>query len=380
MNSPAFSRIIEMCLLSCQWFRSVEVLKLAALHRVNFLLFIRWGGCMRSHFAAVAMLFAMLLVIPVSAQPQLVPPQVLDSLVQRIALYPDSLLSQLLAASTYWDQIPDAARWADAHHYLQGQTLADAITADQVPWDPSVQALLPFPSVLYMMANDMNWTQQLGSAFLAQPNDVMDAVQRERRLAYDYGYLRSNAQVVVRSGPYIEILPLNRAWVYVPAYDPAIVFVRPRPGFFVGSAVNFGFGLNIGVWFRPWGWGYSHFAWPEHRVVINNVIWNRTWVNRAAYMHPFRDPHVPRPAPEWRLGPAQASRGNNYPGWQHQAPGRPEPRTQSEGRSASAARPAPARPQPKEQHPWQPRSKAERQGPRNGHAKGEHQAQAHPRN
>jgi len=83
---------------------------------------------MRSQFAVIALLSVTLLASPVFAQPQLMPPQALDQLIQRIALYPDSLLSQVLAASTYWDQIPDAARWADAHHYLQGQALADAIS------------------------------------------------------------------------------------------------------------------------------------------------------------------------------------------------------------------------------------------------------------
>jgi hypothetical protein len=96
---------------------------------------------MHSHFAVVALLSVTLLVAPVFAQPQLMPPPALDRLVQGIALYPDSLLSQVLAASTYWNRIPDAARWADAHHYLQGQALTDAITADQVPWDPPVAAL-----------------------------------------------------------------------------------------------------------------------------------------------------------------------------------------------------------------------------------------------
>jgi len=343
---------------------------------------------MRSHFVVVALLSATLLAIPVFAQPQLMPPQALDPLVQRIALYPDSLLSQVLAASTYWDQIPDAARWADAHHYLQGQALADAITADHVPWDPSVQALLPFPSVLDMMADNVGWTQQLGSVFLSQPNDVMDAVQRERHMAYDYGYLRSNAQVIVRSGPYIEIVPLNPAWVYVPVYDPAVVFVRPRPGFFIGGAINFGFGLNIGVWFRPWGWGYSRFSWADHHVFINNAVWGRTWANRTTYVHPFRDPHVPRPAPEWRLGPTQAGRENYHPGWQRQEAGRPEVRSQATARPAPAGRPgsatqpaptahpAPNRAQPVEQHQWQPRSQAERQAPRNGHVVEEHQAPA----
>ena len=322
---------------------------------------------MRS-LSAVAFLTATLLVAPVFAQqPQLMPPQALDQLVQRIALYPDSLLSQVLAASTYSQEIPDAARWADAHHYLQGDQLAAAISGDQVPWDPAVQALLPFPSVLDMMASDMGWTEQLGNAFLAQPNDVMDAAQRDRHMAYDYGYLRSNAQVVVRSGPFIEIDPVNPAWVYVPVYDPAVVYVRPRPGFFIGGAINFGFGLNIGVAFRPWGWGYSRFGWADHRVFINNVVWGRTWVNRTTYVHPFRDPHVPRAAPEWRLNAAQAGHENVHPGWQH----------------AEAARPvahAAARPQPVEQHQWQPRSQAEREAPRNGHVVEEHKAApAHPK-
>jgi Protein of unknown function (DUF3300) len=103
-------------------------------------------------------------------------PAELDKLVSRIALYPDPLLAQILAAATYPDQIPDAAKWADDHHYLRGDDLARAITLDHLTWDPSVQALLPFPSVLAMMASDMDWTTELGNAFLAQQQDVMDAV------------------------------------------------------------------------------------------------------------------------------------------------------------------------------------------------------------
>src|SRR6202042_2159850 len=93
-------------------------------------------------------------------------PVQLDQMVSPIALYPDPLLAQIFAAATYTDQIPDAARWADQHHYLTGQALADAIQADQLPWDPSVQALLPFPSVLAMMASDIPWTTAIGNAFL----------------------------------------------------------------------------------------------------------------------------------------------------------------------------------------------------------------------
>ena len=113
--------------------------------------------------------FAILAAVPLLAQaPPTFPPQQLDSLVARIALYPDPLLAQVLAAATFSNDIPDAARWADEHHYVTGDALARDIQEDQLPWDPSVQALLPFPSVLAMMASDMNWTRDLGDAFLAQ--------------------------------------------------------------------------------------------------------------------------------------------------------------------------------------------------------------------
>ncbi|MGO8795617.1 MAG: DUF3300 domain-containing protein [Candidatus Sulfotelmatobacter sp.] len=214
-------------------------------------------------------------------------PEQLDKLVSRIALYPDPLLAQTLAAATYSDQIPDAAKWADEHHYLRGDDLAKAITADQLPYDPSVQALLPFPSVLDMMASDMDWTQQLGDAFLAQEQDVMDAVQRMRQKAKDYGYLRSNADVTVSGGPYISIDPVDPDFMWVPAYNPLVVFAAPAPGYFVGGAIGWGFGIGMGVWFRPWGWGYTHFNWGGHAVFINNAPWGRTWYNRAVYVHPW---------------------------------------------------------------------------------------------
>jgi len=237
-------------------------------------------------------MLAVLIAVPLFAQapppppPSFAPGQ-LDQLVARVALYPDPLLAQVLAAATFPDQIPDAARWADQHHYLTGQALSDAMQADQLPWDPSVQALLPFPSVLDMMASDMGWTTDLGNAFLAQQQDVMDAVQRERHTAYQYGYLRSNPQVVVAPGPYIAITPVNPAFVVVPYYSPAVVFFAPAPGFFVGGAIRFGFGVTIGGFFRPWGWGLGRFDWRARTVIINNTVWRRTWVNRAAYVHPY---------------------------------------------------------------------------------------------
>jgi Protein of unknown function (DUF3300) len=236
---------------------------------------------------------------PADQAPPSFSPEQLDKLVSRIALYPDPLLAQVLTASTFPDQIPDAARWADEHHYLTGEELSKAINDDQLPWDPSVLALLPFPSVVETMASDMNWTNDLGNAVLAQRPDVMDAVQRMRQKARDFGYLRSNGQIVVSGGPYIAIEPVDPGFIVVPTYDPFIVFAAPRPGFFVGGAIGFGFGIRIGAWFRPWGWGATRIGWGEHAVFINNVRWERTWVNRRVYVHPY--PGVHRYA-----GPARA--------------------------------------------------------------------------
>jgi hypothetical protein len=113
--------------------------------------------------------------------------------VERIALYPDPLLANILTASTYWSEIPEAASWADQHSYLKGGALAQAMQADHLQWDPSILALLPFPSVLDMMARDPAWTEQLGNAILTQDAEVMDAVQRMRQRARSYGYLAPNS-------------------------------------------------------------------------------------------------------------------------------------------------------------------------------------------
>jgi len=253
--------------------------------------------------------FAMLAAIPLLSQgPPSFPPQQLDSLVSRVALYPDPLLAQVLAAATFSDQIPDAARWADQHHYLTGDALARDIQEDQLPWDPSVQALLPFPSVLGMMASDINWTRDLGDAFLAQNQDVMDAVQRMRRQARDFGYLRTNGQIIVSGGPYIEIAPVNPAVIYVPYYDPLIVFARPRPDFAIGRGITFGFGISIGPVFRPWGWGSNRILWNTHTVIINNAEWRRGWGNRTVYVHPYT---IRRPVPAPRFEERHELRGRD---------------------------------------------------------------------
>jgi hypothetical protein len=223
--------------------------------------------------------------------PALMAPQQIAQLVGPIALYPDGLLAQVLTASTFYNQIPDAAAWANAHSYLHGDQLAAAIQEDRLPFDPSVIALVPFPNVLNYMASNMGWTQQLGGAVLAQRNDVMDAVQQDRAQAYNYGYLRSGQyETVIYDPGNIQILPVTPGLYYVPYYDPAIVFYGPRPGFFVGGAIRFGGGITIGAAFAPWGWGGVGFAWRSHGILIDNHAWGRTWVNRGGYVHPYSAP------------------------------------------------------------------------------------------
>ncbi|HLH19017.1 MAG TPA: DUF3300 domain-containing protein [Bryobacteraceae bacterium] len=230
-----------------------------------------------------------LLALPLAAQGPMMAPPELDNLVQRIALYPDPLLAQVLTASTYWDQIPEAAGWANQHSYLTGDALARAIDEDRLPWDPSVLALLPFPSVLQMMASDPGWTQALGTAVLNQRPDVMDAVQRERRLAMSYGYLQSGPYYNVVGGPYIQILPVTPGLIVVPRYNPVVVFTRPRPGFAIGAAISFGPRVSIGA-FVPFGWRAPAFNWGAHAVIIDNRPWERGWVNRERYAHPYAAP------------------------------------------------------------------------------------------
>ncbi len=235
---------------------------------------------------AVLLMAATLAFAQDTAPPTYTPAQ-LDSLVSRIALYPDPLLVQVLAASTFSDQIADAANWADAHRNLAGSDLANAMTDASLPFDPSVQALIPFPTVIDMMASDPQWTYSLGSAVLAQRPDVMDAVQRMRQAAENYGYLANSGQLqVVADGGAIEILPVNPAVIYVPVYDPLVVFGPPAPGFYVAGAIRFPFCFTIGAAFNSWGWGGS-FYWPSHTLVVHNVIWGRTWSNRYTYVHNY---------------------------------------------------------------------------------------------
>lgn len=267
---------------------------------------------------SICLLLASLLVYQAAAQQQYTPPpppppaenqpapepppgpplgpKQLDQLVSRIALYPDPLLAQILPASTYWDEIPEAANWANQHSYLKGPQLAAAIREDNLQWNPAVIALVPFPSVLNMMAQDPAWTQALGNAVLTQRADVMDAVQRMRREAYRYGYLQTNPyDTVVDSGGYVQILPVNPAYVYVPTYDPLVVFGPPAPGFYIGGAIRFGPAVVIGGEFAPWGWAHPYFEWGTHGIFFDFTPWGRGWANRRFYVHPYEHGWFHRP-------------------------------------------------------------------------------------
>ena len=233
----------------------------------------------------------------------------LENLVARIALYPDPLLAQILTSSTYWNEIPEAATWANEHSYLKGDALADAIRADNLQWDPSVLALIPFPSVLNLMAQDLAWTEQLGSAVLTRRADVMDAVQRLRKKAREFGYLRTNPYcTVVENDGYIEIFPVNPAYIYVPTYDPLVVFAAPRPGFFIGGAIGWGPAVVITAGFFPWGWAHPYFGWRAHAIFFDATPWGRVWANRGYYFQPYAHPWVRPVGPRVEVHPHIAPR------------------------------------------------------------------------
>jgi hypothetical protein len=199
-------------------------------------------------------------------------PQELQQLVAPIALYPDALVAQILAASTYPTQIVEADRWMQGHSKLKGEELANEI--DKQDWDPSVKAMAQFPSVLENMDKNLPWTSSLGEAYINQPQDVTDAVQFLRQQAHNAGRLNSNEQEkVTTQGSTIVIEPANPEVVYVPAYDPWLVYGYPivaYPGwypvpgiFWSGIGLSFGIGFGIG-YFGGFGWGWGHWGYDWH--------------------------------------------------------------------------------------------------------------------
>jgi hypothetical protein len=205
----------------------------------------------------------------------------LDSLVAPIALYPDPLLAQVLAASTYPLEIVQLQQWLEKHKDLKGQALTDAVQKED--WDPSVQAMAPFPDLVKQLFDGIKWTTDLGNAFLAQQSDVMDAVQRMRKKAQDAGNLKSTEQQTVEtktveSKTVVVIQQADPQVVYVPSYNPVVVYgppVYPYPAIYypppsyyaAGVAIAFGVGLAIGSYYRG-GWGYN-CGWGNSNVNIN---------------------------------------------------------------------------------------------------------------
>jgi uncharacterized membrane protein YgcG len=220
-------------------------------------------------------------------------PEQLQRLVAPIALYPDSLVAQVLAAATFPDQVVEADRWVQANPDLKGDALGKAV--DQQPWDPSVKALTGFPSVLGNMDKNLSWTSSLGDAYYNQQQDVMDAVQVMRQKAEQAGNLKTTKQQVVNTqGSDIDIEPADPDVVYVPAYNPWLVYGYPvlawpgwypYPGiWFGGPYLSFGIGFGIG-WYGGFGWGWGHwgFDWHNHYAVYNHGRYfsgSRTFYNR----------------------------------------------------------------------------------------------------
>jgi hypothetical protein len=244
---------------------------------------------------------------PATSNAQLGPGQ-LDSLVAPIALYPDQILSQVLVASTYPLEIVEAQRWLKQNSQLSGQALADA--AKKQSWDPSIQAMVLMPDVLKRMDENVSWTSDLGNAFLAQQEDVMQAIQRMRQKAQSSGALQTTAQQTVSTttengANYIVIEPASPEVVYVPQYNPEAIWgasAYPYPPVYYppygGALISFGTGLALGaIWggggWGGWGWNcgwghgniYVNRNWISHNHFnnINNIGNGNRWVHNPAH-------------------------------------------------------------------------------------------------
>jgi hypothetical protein len=153
-----------------------------------------------------------------------------------------------------------------------------------------VQALLPFPYVLEHMAGDMEWTTQIGNAYLAHTWEVMEAVQRMRRIANDYAYLSRNKQIQVTPFPgFIMIMPTKPDLMPVPIYSVGVVFMPPAVGGSYGPAIRYTLVENVAA-FAAWGWGTTRVAWDKRAVIVNDSPWQRGWNNRD-YAHAYPGLH-----------------------------------------------------------------------------------------
>ena len=224
-------------------------------------------------------------------------PEQLQQLVAPIALYPDTLVAQILAAGTYPSEIVEAERWIEKHKDLKGDKLAKEINKQS--WDPSVKALTQFPAVLANMNQNLAWTSELGDAYVNQQQDVTQAIQTMRQRAQQAGNLKTTSQESVSTeGQTIVIQPAATQVVYVPQYDPWLVYGAPLaifPGwypysglFLDGPGIAFGLGFGVGL-FAGFGWGWHNWGFDWHgggRVVYNHntfISHSRTIVNRNSF-------------------------------------------------------------------------------------------------
>jgi hypothetical protein len=285
----------------------------------------------------------------------------LDQMLAPIALYPDSLLSQILMAATYPLEVVQAARWSRANTSLKGDAAVRAV--DDRNWDPSVKSLVAFPRILQMMDEKLEWTERLGDAFLAQQPQVMDTIQGLREKAYAAGNLQSNDQVrVVRQDGTILIEPANVAVVYVPYYNPTLiygpwwwpayppVYWAPWPGYYVSPGyigVTWGIGIGVGVhfFFGAWDWHrhdirivdarpfYYHRV--DRRPLPPEKIWRHDPEHRRGV--PYRNPAVRE---RYRHVIGSPERRREFRGFIPRTPeSRPAPRTRTRSRPAPGSPP-----------------------------------------
>ena len=266
---------------------------------------------------------AALAAFPAQAQPPAaatgasvsIPAEQIDSLVAPIALFPDPVLAQVLAASTYPLELLQLHQWLQKNPGLKDQALLDAV--QQQPWDPSIQAMAGLPDLVKRLANDIQWTTDLGNVFLAQQNDVMDAVQRMRRKAHEKGTLTSTPQQtvetqVVEREQVIVIEQADPEVIYVPSYDPYWAYGEPfypyPPIYYPtgGLALSFGVGVAMGAFWGNGGWGWGA-RWGDNDLTINhhnnfnrnaniragnsNISGRGTWQHRPEHRGgaPYRD-------------------------------------------------------------------------------------------
>jgi Protein of unknown function (DUF3300) len=230
----------------------------------------------------------------------------LDQLVAPIALYPDALVAQILAGSTYPTQIVEADRWLKQNSNLQGEQLGTAVNAQ--PWDESVKALTQFPSVLDNMSTNLSWTSALGDAYFNEPEAITAAVQKLRKQAQAAGNLKTTKeQTVTTQAQTIIIQPASPQVVYVPVYNPTVIYGAPivvYPGYrspYVSTVTVVSFGRGVVVWGGScciWGWSSWGYGWHGGTVIYRRNVYvshSNIYINRNSY---YRRPNnYPRPTP-----------------------------------------------------------------------------------